>query len=129
MNLLDAGRRVKQRRQELGLNQQEVADRAGVTRGYVSRLENGKSGSRTLELSKIVEALGLRLADLIGETDAEMSAEIRRRTAGGDEIVMIFERIGRAFGASSESNRQFIRRSLETLADHLDPKTEPADDA
>ncbi len=47
------------------MNQQELADKAGLSRAYVSRLERGLIPNPTItELGKLAEALGITLATL-----------------------------------------------------------------
>ncbi len=54
--------RVRPRRLERGYSQQELAQRAGVSRIAVDRLENGRlSDMRYRTLIKILSALGLDL--------------------------------------------------------------------
>ncbi len=47
---------VKQRRKQLGLTQQDLADRAGVGLRFVRELEQGK---KTLRLDKVNQVLAL----------------------------------------------------------------------
>ncbi len=55
----ELGRRLKRRRVELGLNQTEVAERAGVARRTVSSVERGEGGSMAtfVTLLRALEAL------------------------------------------------------------------------
>jgi transcriptional regulator with XRE-family HTH domain len=115
MNLTDVGRRVKQRREELGLNQDEVAQRIGRTRSYVSRLENGKSGSKLEDVLAIIEVLGMRLADIAESAEGQILAEIRHRTASGAELVLTFERFDGGAEAQTADDRAFIQRALASL--------------
>jgi transcriptional regulator with XRE-family HTH domain len=58
------GFRIKTIRKKLGINQSELADRAGINRSYISYLENGRS-SPTLEvLEKIAKGLSIGLVEL-----------------------------------------------------------------
>lgn len=43
MDSKELGRLALQRRKELGLSQQALADRAGISRNYVSLIERGKA--------------------------------------------------------------------------------------
>lgn len=52
---------IKQARKELGLTQQELAEKSGTSKHYISRIENEKSGIELMTLKKIVEGLGKRL--------------------------------------------------------------------
>jgi len=53
----ELGRRLKRRRVELGLNQTEVAERAGVARRTVSSVERGEGGSMATFVA-LLRALG-----------------------------------------------------------------------
>lgn len=59
---LEIGLLVKQSRHELGLTQEELANRSGTTKHYISRLENNKIGIELSTLKKIIEGgLGRRM--------------------------------------------------------------------
>jgi transcriptional regulator with XRE-family HTH domain len=58
-NGLKLHQRMLLRRRELNLTQQQVAERAGITRNYVSQIERGSLGSVTLKtLFAYAEVLG-----------------------------------------------------------------------
>jgi len=59
-NLL-IGLMIKQARKELGLTQEQLAQKSGTSKHYISRIENEKSGIELMTLKKIVEGLGKRL--------------------------------------------------------------------
>ncbi len=59
-NLL-IGLMIKQARKELGLTQEQLAEKSGTSKHYISRIENEKSGIELMTLKKIVEGLGKRL--------------------------------------------------------------------
>lgn len=60
------GRRLAQRRDDLRLDQEGVAEKAGVSRAYISRLERGiVPNPKVTELAQVAEALDLTLAELI----------------------------------------------------------------
>lgn len=48
-------------RLELGMSQQEVADKARVTQKTISRIENGKDNTSTESLFQIGHILGLKI--------------------------------------------------------------------
>jgi transcriptional regulator with XRE-family HTH domain len=82
LDLLDAtGRRVApvlaRWRRELGWTQQELADRAGVSRGYLSRLERGAPGRPGLEvLSRVCGALGRTWTELFRDAGLSLPGDI-----------------------------------------------------
>ncbi len=62
MPLAEIGHRIAEARQFQHLTQQELAQRAGITRATLSRLENGHLGEMGFtRLSKILFILGLEL--------------------------------------------------------------------
>jgi HTH-type transcriptional regulator/antitoxin HipB len=67
-SILDLSALTRGRRQELGLSQQELADRANVSRQWISAFELGRPGSELRLILRLLEALELRLSvDPIGE--------------------------------------------------------------
>jgi DNA-binding XRE family transcriptional regulator len=50
------GLSIKQARIEAGLTQEELAEKSGTSKHYISRLENNKSDIELMTLKKIVEA-------------------------------------------------------------------------
>ncbi len=57
------GAMIQELRNEKGLTQQELADKCGTTRNYISRIENDASDIRLSTLMRIIrEGLGARLS-------------------------------------------------------------------
>ncbi len=70
------GRRLRRLREEAGLTQAELAQRAGVGRVTVARIENGRMYARTETLRRLARALGISLVDLLApepEPDSDES--------------------------------------------------------
>ena len=63
--LLKVGKRVRSLRLDRGWSQEELADRSGVNRSYMSRVELGKSDVSLSVLHKIARTLGISLAELL----------------------------------------------------------------
>jgi y4mF family transcriptional regulator len=55
------GLRVRERRRELGLRQDELAVAAGVSTRAIHQVEHGKSTSRLDTLTRVLDVLGLAL--------------------------------------------------------------------
>lgn len=68
-----AAHQVRARRTRLGINISQLARDSGVSKGYISELEAGKSGSRlsAITLYRIADALGCRMEDILGEPHLE----------------------------------------------------------
>ncbi len=53
----EIGQKIRERRQELGLSQDELADRIGTSRNYISRHENGQHDMSACTLFQYAAAL------------------------------------------------------------------------
>jgi transcriptional regulator with XRE-family HTH domain len=63
------GDQIRQRRTELGLTQEELAKRTGITKGFVSDVETGKRNISAQTLLDLARVLGASLDALMkGET-------------------------------------------------------------
>lgn len=57
--------KVKEWREKLGLSQEELAKRAGISRQIIVNLESDKAGNTTaITLKKIADALDLKISDI-----------------------------------------------------------------
>lgn len=63
----EIGRRIAGYRNELGLSQEVIAERMGISRAVLSKIENGQKAINAMELQAVCTALGLSLGDLIEE--------------------------------------------------------------
>jgi transcriptional regulator with XRE-family HTH domain len=61
---------VRRRREQLGLSQEALADRAGIHRTYVSSIELGKVRIGLEVAKKVADGLGIPLSELITEAEA-----------------------------------------------------------
>jgi y4mF family transcriptional regulator len=77
--LNDLAATVRGTRTDLGLTQQHLADRAGVSRKSVNELELGKTAPAFGSLLRVIHALGLQLT--IAHPETGQAAE--RPTNGG----------------------------------------------
>jgi transcriptional regulator with XRE-family HTH domain len=59
--------RLRKLRDELGLTIQHLADRSGVSRAMISRIEREESRPTATVLNKLSIGLGMRLTTLLGE--------------------------------------------------------------
>jgi transcriptional regulator with XRE-family HTH domain len=60
---------VKARRNQLGLSQEALAERADLHRTYVSDVERGARNLSLESIGKIAQALGISCADLFSGID------------------------------------------------------------
>lgn len=72
---LDIGAAIRHRRKLLGLDQAELASRAGVSRQWLIQVENGKQGAAIGRLLFVLNVLGLRFRLDPDSVDDEAGAE------------------------------------------------------
>lgn len=61
----ELGRRIRERRAELGLSQEALALRAGIHRTYIGSLETGQRNPSLENLCRLADALESPLTDLV----------------------------------------------------------------
>jgi y4mF family transcriptional regulator len=59
------GQRIKERRVELGWTQEQLAQKAGISKSFLSELENGKRSVSADNLLDLARALGVSLDHLM----------------------------------------------------------------
>lgn len=67
MSIEELGQILREHRAELGLSQQALADRAGISRNFVAQIERGESVPTVAILSRLAGALGVPISELLGE--------------------------------------------------------------
>lgn len=65
------GKAVKMQRFELGISQEELADRSGLHRTYISDVERGVRNVSLESIRKLAQALEMSVARLFSEADAQ----------------------------------------------------------
>lgn len=71
------GERIKKRRQELEWTQDQLAQKAGISKSFLSDLENGKRSVGAENLLDIARALGVSIDYLMtGEASKDKTAEV-----------------------------------------------------
>ena len=71
MNLIEIGNYIRERRNSLGLNQENLADMSEVSLRFLKDIENGKANPSIKQLGKICDILGLKIELKPGQTDKE----------------------------------------------------------
>lgn len=66
---MDLGRRIRMRRQELGLSLRELADRVGLTASFLSQIERDLTSPSLESLRKISDALEVPIFHFLVEED------------------------------------------------------------
>jgi transcriptional regulator with XRE-family HTH domain len=81
------GNTVKELRQKHGLTIADVADRAGISRGMLSKIENAQTATSLETLSRLAHALGVSLATLFRHYDVPGGGAHLVRSGEGMEVV------------------------------------------
>ena len=63
--LREFGARVRERRKECGLSQEELAHKSGMHRTYVSSVERGERNIALVNIIALAAALGVDTGDLV----------------------------------------------------------------
>ena len=135
------GEKVKNERNRLGLNQDELAKKIGVTRRVISSYENDSSRPRGTErYKKLAEALGVNINYLLSEDEAfiadvednyghrgakqakELLAEVTGLFAGGEmadeDMREMVDAIQEAYLIAKKNNKKYTpkkyRKATET---------------
>lgn len=57
--------RIKELREKQGMTQEELAERAGISRGYLARLETARQDPTLGVLEKVAKALKVKVSKLV----------------------------------------------------------------
>ncbi len=79
MNLVELAQRIRSMRLDRRLTLEEVASRTGLTRSWLSKVENFRVTPSLPALGKIAEALGVSVAELVVGLDAKPALVVVRK--------------------------------------------------
>ena len=91
----EIGENIKNYRKEAGMTQEELAEKVGITRAYLSEIERGKKDPSYSKVKKISDILGIPIDELTGkEVDLEDLPEslekfVERENPPKKDIVML----------------------------------------
>jgi transcriptional regulator with XRE-family HTH domain len=69
------GKAIRRRRRELDLSQEELAEKSGLHRNYISGIENGKRNPSLKNIVKLAVALDISVSDLFINYGIEIKTE------------------------------------------------------
>ena len=78
------GKRIQARRKEKRITQEKLAEKAGISVVYLSKIENGRVYPTLETLSNICTELDIELAEILTNT------EIARRDYANDRVLELF---------------------------------------
>jgi transcriptional regulator with XRE-family HTH domain len=106
----EIGRQIKQLRLERGLNLQDLANTTGLTKGYLSKVENSKKAPPVSTLLTLAKALGVNISTIFSDDENKTTITLVKKS---ERTTMA--RDGTAFGYSYEPlAHKFPQR-------HMDP--------
>ncbi len=73
--------RLKELRKTRGLTLDDLADMAGISKSYLSELENGRKDINGRRLKALAKALGVRPSDILGDSAGPEADELARIVA------------------------------------------------
>lgn len=118
MNLVELAQRLKKLRKERGLTLEQVASQAGLTRGWLSKVENFRVTPSVSALASISNALGVSMSELFEGLEARPPIVVVPKGQGQvitrDEDVsrLVYESL--ASGRPSRQMDPFILRVPQT---------------
>ncbi|NPV72885.1 MAG: helix-turn-helix transcriptional regulator [Pelotomaculum sp.] len=75
---MDTANRIKQLREQFGINRAELARKSGVSLSYLNEIERGIKSPTEITLRKICSALGITLSEFFSDQPPELPPEVRR---------------------------------------------------
>lgn len=94
------GRRIKQKRKEMHLTQENLAEKLDVSIGYVSQLERGVTKINLEMLGKISNLFNCDIADFVKRSNTE--SDYYKRDVKKRELLQLFDNL------SEQEQRQFL---------------------
>jgi len=118
------GRRMHELRARRGWTQDTLADRAGVSKAMISKVERGENNPTLVVAAKIAAALGLTMSQLIGADERRRALRLpkEQRVTFHDPATGIERSLFPAFGSSAVDIVQVVMpvgSSSGDLAPHL----------
>jgi transcriptional regulator with XRE-family HTH domain len=101
------GKRIAQERDQQGMNQAELAAKAGVTPAAISQIEKGTRIPTIPVLHRIADVLGVSLNYLSGETDSSELQDLLQH----EEIKAFY----RGFESLDNEDKKIIKSHIEFL--------------
>lgn len=114
------GLRIQRRREDMGLEQPDIAERAGMSRAYISRLENGSVKSPKLgDLASVAQALELSLDTLIYGDSPKAATDVTTILARMPGASVAMTNLARGLQWAEDDDRRFVVGTLEQLAERF----------
>ncbi len=128
LEVLGVGKNIKVQRKIKGMTQQELADKANISRSYLGDVEGGRYNPSIETLYDIAHALGIHITSLIGDEPPKGSAKIPvlGKIVAGVPLEAITDHIGyeEVTEEMASSGNYF---ALKIKGDSMEPKFSDGD--
>jgi transcriptional regulator with XRE-family HTH domain len=117
---MDIGHRLRVLRDEKNLSQNDMEKRTGLLRGYISRVENGRTMPSIETLNKMSRALDVPLYQVLydcQEPPASLNGHSSRSNEWGSasKDARFLNRLSRLLATISEADRQLLLSLAENI--------------
>jgi transcriptional regulator with XRE-family HTH domain len=103
--LKNLGPKIRYYREQRGYTQEQLAEKLGITKGYISRVENNKERPNLEFLANVADALGVHVKDLFDDDTPPTPPELKE--LGADWIMLNKEL--KAEGFTVEQIREIVK--------------------
>ena len=114
------GERIRERRDELGWTQDVLAERAGISKGFLSDLENNKRSIGATKLHDIARVLNVSLDYLMAGTASKLVQKAVRVPASLSQFAGSAGLEYREVMALLDMQRQIVAHRSDTRSDDLE---------
>jgi SOS-response transcriptional repressor LexA len=83
--MITIGKRIREMRKARGWTQDELEERSGISRNFISLVENNRKGISVANIERIAEALGISISQLLRDDDHRPIPVINIAACGGWE--------------------------------------------
>lgn len=126
-DLVELGELIRRRRTDHGLSQNELADKVGATRQWVSRLEKGKNEIGTARLLAVLNTLELNLEirpPRLESAEMAINKGTRAQSLIASETVRALAQMSDESNALEAGRRRILEANLNLLKRRVDTNTE-----
>lgn len=102
------GKHIRQYRFELDKTQEEIAEKANISKNYLSKIETGKSAGRLDKYYSIAKALGVTIDMLIDNTSNRASSDNQ----------LFYNQLLSLISSLSLNQRKMLIEFIELLRNH-----------
>jgi transcriptional regulator with XRE-family HTH domain len=112
---VSVGDHIRYARRQLGLSQQDLATRVGVTRSTIYQWESGAAEPSSKKLGLVAHVVGLRLEELLADPP---EPSVRKEKAPEQTVdALAFERLTQLWLRLNDRDRRVLLRIVEVLAE------------